>query len=129
MNDENVAPDAVLETTDRPQEEPAAASTESTEVAALRAELAAREVRERSALAQFRTALLATEPEMDPGLVIGDSFDSVHASFAAARSSLARVREALRQELAAQVPLGAPGRTTRPHRSALEKIRDGLNSA
>ena len=100
MNDENDAPDAVLETTGHPQEEPAAASTESAEVVALRAELAAREVRERSALAQFRSALLATEPEMDPGLVTGDSFESVHASFAAARSSLARVREALRQELA-----------------------------
>ncbi|MEP7217181.1 MAG: hypothetical protein ABI782_13100 [Anaerolineaceae bacterium] len=104
------------------------AEPEATEVTALRAELSARELRERAALDQFRTALLATEPEMDPGLVTGDSFETIHASFGAARASLARVREALRQEAAAQVPLGAPGRMSQRHRTALEKIRDGLSS-
>ena len=107
----------------------APADPETTAVAALRAELTAREARERAALDQFRTALLATEPEMDPGLITGDSFETIHASFGAARSSLARVREALRQEAAAQVPIGAPGRTSQRHRTALEKIRDGLSSA
>ena len=126
MNDENGAPNGASEDESFGAEQqpfPASAA----EVAALRADLTAREEREQTALGQFRTALLATEPEMDAGLVTGDSFESIHASFAAARSSLARVREALRQELAAQVPMGAPGRTRERHRTALEKIRDGLS--
>lgn len=124
MNDEQRTPDEA-------PEEPGSAprDPETAAVSALRAELTAREARERTALEQFRTALLATEPEMDPGLVTGDSFETIHASFGAARSSLARVREALRQEAAAQVPMGAPGRAPQRHRTALEKIRDGLSSS
>ncbi|MBA4179475.1 MAG: hypothetical protein C0506_02705 [Anaerolinea sp.] len=97
------------------------------EAEALRAEIALRTAREAAALAQFRAALLATEPEMDPAMVSGDSFDSIHASFAAARASLARVREALRLEMAARVPAGAPGRVVPPARTPLEKIREGLS--
>lgn len=124
MNDEQRTPDEALE-----EPESAPGDPERAEVSALRAELTAREARERTALEQFRTALLATEPEMDPGLVTGDSFETIHASFGAARSSLARVREALRQEAAAQIPMGSPGRAPQRHRTALEKIRDGLNSS
>ena len=134
MNKDSVTPDRETETPGNAEDSgveggqtPAAA--ESPEVVALRAQLEAREARERSALDQFRTTLLATEPEMDPGLVTGDSFESIHASFGAARSSLARVREALRQELAGQVPMGAPGRSRQPYRTPLEKIRDGLSRA
>ena len=127
MNDEQQTPGKLQEGELHAADAPAAPET--TEVAALRAQLTAREARERMALDQFRTALLATEPEMDPGLVTGDSFETIHASFGAARSSLARVREALRQESVAQVPMGAPGRTPQRHRTALEKIRDGLSSA
>lgn len=132
MADDNSMADGRAKEMHEPGAERAAAPLEGAElpppaeVVALRAELEAREERERSALEQFRTALLATEPEMDPGLVTGDSFESIHASFGAARSSLARVREALRLELAGQVPVGAPGRTREPYRTPLEKIRDGL---
>lgn len=96
------------------------------EASALRAELAARTAREEAALAQFRAALLATEPALDPGLVTGDSFETVHASFSAARASLARVRQALRDEAAARISAGAPGRTVPSPRTPLEKIREGL---
>lgn len=97
------------------------------ELATLRGELAARKEHEAAALHQFRGALLATEPTMDAALVTGDSFEELHASFAAARASLARVREAVRLEMAARVPAGAPGRTVPPPRTPLEKIRDGLS--
>ena len=96
------------------------------ENAALRAEVAARAAREAAALEQFRTALLATEPAMDPGLVTGDSFEAIHASFAAARSSLAKVRQALREEAAARISAGSPARPSERSRSPLEKIREGL---
>lgn len=96
------------------------------ETSALRAEIAARAAREATALEQFRAALLATEPTLDAGLVTGDSFEAIHASFSAARSSLARVRQAVREEAAARVSAGAPGRSVEPSRTPLEKIREGL---
>ena len=99
------------------------------ELATLRDELSARKEREAAALTQFRAALLATEPTIDAALVTGDSFEELHASFAAARASLARVREAVRLEMAARVPAGAPGRTVPPPRTPLEKIREGLSRA
>ena len=40
-----------------------------------------------------------------------------------------RVREAVRLEMAARVPAGAPGRTVPPPRTPLEKIREGLSRA
>lgn len=99
------------------------------ELATLREELSGRREREAAALNQFRAALLATEPTMDAALVTGDSFEELHASFAAARASLARVREAVRLEMAARVPTGAPGRSVPPPRTPLEKIREGLSRA
>lgn len=100
---------------------------ESLEAQALREEVARFAAREEAALLQFRTALLATEPAMDSALVSGETFESVHASFVAARASLARVRESLRSELSARVPAGAPGRSRPQPRTALQKIRDGLS--
>ena len=128
MNDAQITPREAFEEDDGSQDQ-ALSSEDAVEVAALRAELDARAGRERAALEQFRAALLLTQPEMDPALVTGDSFETIHASFGAARASLARVREALRLEAAGQIPMGAPGRTRERYRSPLQKIRDGLSEA
>ena len=125
MNEEQMTPgEAFEQSKDQDEGSP---SEDAAEVTALRAELEARHGRERAALEQFRAALLLTQPEMDPALVTGDSFETIHASFGAARASLARVREALRLEAAGQIPMGAPGRTRERYRSPLQKIRDGLS--
>ncbi len=128
MNDEPLTHDDTFEES-AADTGPTVSDENAAEVAALRSQLSDREAREKAALDQFRAALLLTQPEMDPALVTGDSFETIHASFGAARASLARVREALRLEAAGQIPMGAPGRTRERYRSPLQKIRDGLSEA
>lgn len=77
-------------------------------------------------LARLREVLLATAPSIDPGLVHGETLAEVEASFAAARETVARVREAVRREEAAAIPAGAPGRAVLAPSSPFEKIRAGL---
>jgi molybdopterin converting factor small subunit len=77
-------------------------------------------------LARLREALLASEPGIEPGLVAGDTLEELEASFAAARELLQRMRDAVRQESAAAVPAGAPGRHVASPASPFEKIRAGL---
>lgn len=84
-------------------------------------------VADRAALARLRDLLLASDPAIDPALVWGDSIEALEASFVAARAVVARVREAVRREQAAAIPVGAPGRTPTAPVTPLEKIRAGLS--
>lgn len=96
----------------------------------LTAELEAARAAERAAVARLREVLLASEPELEPGMVSGETLTDVEASFASATALLGKLREKAAQESLGRVPAGAPGRTqhARP-RSAFEKIRDGLGRA
>ncbi len=77
-------------------------------------------------LARLREALLGSEPALDRSMVTGDSLEEIEASFAAAKATLAQVREAVRREQAAAVPAGRVGRTVTEPKSAFAKIREGL---
>jgi hypothetical protein len=99
---------------------------ESPEVAELRSALAERNEQHRVTLERLRQALLATDPAIDPEMVTGDTLDEVEANFAAARATVERIRDAVRQERASSIPTGAPGRHTPAPKTALEKIRAGL---
>lgn len=80
-----------------------------------------------SAAARLREVLLASEPALDPALVVGETVADVETSFAAARAMLERLREGVRQEQALRVPAGAPPRGRGSGAmTAFEKIRAGL---
>jgi hypothetical protein len=81
---------------------------------------------EQAALGRLRELLLASDPAVDPALVAGDSAEALEASFVAAQAVVARVRESVRRELSAAIPVGAPGRTPAAPATPLEKIRAGL---
>jgi hypothetical protein len=80
----------------------------------------------RELLERLRDALLASAPDVDPGLVRGETLDEVEASFAAARASVERVREAVRKEFAELVPAGTRTRAPVRPATAFDKIREGL---
>lgn len=110
-------------------------NTPNEESAALRAQLEEREAELALAMESGRTAaervrelLLASEPAIDPALVVGATAAEVEASFAAAKEMLERVRESVRKEQAMHIPAGAPGRSgAASAMSAFEKIRAGLS--
>jgi hypothetical protein len=79
-----------------------------------------------AALGRLRSLLLTSDPAVDPALVSGDSVEALEASFVAAQAVVARVRESVRREMAATIPVGAPGRTPTAPATPLEKIRAGL---
>ena len=99
------------------------------ELAAVRAELERERSRSRAALARYREAALAAEPGLPPELVDGDTLDELDESLAAARRTVASIRERLTvEEQARGFPAGAPARS-RPSTaglSAQEKIALGL---
>jgi hypothetical protein len=76
-------------------------------------------------LERFRAALCASEPAIDAAIVRGETLEEVEASFAEARTLVARVREQMRKEGVA-VSVGAPGRVSRVPVSPFDKIRAGL---
>ena len=80
----------------------------------------------RDLVARYRAALLASDPAIEPELVVGDTADEVEASFAAAQRLVAGIRESVRREQAPSVPAGAPGRATAGPHTAYDKIRAGL---
>ncbi len=83
-----------------------------------------------AAVARYREAVLANEPDLPPELVRGDSIEDVDASIAAARTMVARVRERVeaRRPTERGFPAGAPARETsaRGHLTARQKIAAGL---
>ena len=96
------------------------------EASLLRFALAERESERAQLLAALRDSLLASEPEIAPELVTGETLTEMRASFEAARATVQRVRESVRKESATAVSAGSPGRWQAPPASALEKIRRGL---
>ena len=97
------------------------------ELESLRAALSQRDDAHRATLDRLREALLSSEPSIDAAMVTGETLEEMEASFAAARTMLARVREAIRREHAAAIPAGAPGRTPPAPVTPLDKIRSGLS--
>src|SRR5690606_9660154 len=65
----------------------------------------------RQAVARFREAILAAEPDLPPDLVHGESLEEVEATAAAAREAVARIRERVASERHRAFPVGAPART------------------
>jgi predicted nucleic acid-binding Zn-ribbon protein len=108
-------------------EERAAAHQE--RVAGLEGELSTAREQVTLAAARYRQALLSASPEVPADMVTGESVEEVEASLAAARQTVAQIRQHLEsQAQAGRVPAGAPPRQA-PDLSALtpeEKIRMGL---
>ena len=98
------------------------------ELETLRAAISVRDDANRATLDRLREALLAGEPAIDAAMVTGETLEEMEASFAAARSMLTRVRDAVRREHAAAIPAGAPGRTPLEPATPLDKIRSGLSA-
>ncbi len=95
-------------------------------------ELEAQREATRAAVARYREALLAAEPDLPPDLVAGDTIEAVDASIASARQTVARIRERLTTSTATGArgfPVGSPARGTRGSRglTSAEKIAAGLS--
>jgi hypothetical protein len=109
----------------------ALAAAEADELATAQRALAVEREHTREALARYRDAVLAAEPDLPPELVRGDSLEELERSLVAARSAVAEIRTRL-TEASASVergfPVGAParGRASTAGLSAAEKIRRGL---
>lgn len=97
-------------------------------LAAAQRELARQRDLTRSAVARYRLAVLAAEPELPPELVSGETLDAVDASLDAARAMVVRVRERAEvKRVERGFPAGAPARThTPPPMTSREKIVAGL---
>ena len=82
----------------------------------------------RQAVARYREAILAAEPELPPDLVRGESIEEVEESVEAARHTVARIRERVAAEHPRSFPVGAPERSTlsRSLLSPQAKIAIGL---
>jgi len=84
----------------------------------------------RAAVARYREAVLANEPDLPPELVRGDSIEDVDASITAARTMVARVRERVESRRPSEpgFPAGAPARESSAlgHLTARQKIAAGL---
>jgi hypothetical protein len=96
---------------------------------AARRELEAQRAQTQRAVARYREALLAAEPDLPPDLVRGESIEEVDEAARLARETVARIRE--RVEAARRpergFPVGAPARGfTYRSLSAAEKIAAGL---
>jgi hypothetical protein len=87
-----------------------------------------------AAVARYRDAALAAEPDLPPELVSGETLEEVDTSLAAARRTVAQIRQRLAEESeSAQsfgrgFPAGAPARlgSSTEGMSAAEKIAQGL---
>jgi len=84
-----------------------------------------------TAVARYREAALAAEPELPPELVAGQTVEEVDASLAAARRTVASIRQRLAEEAEPSTrgfPAGAPARLggSLEGLSAAEKIARGL---
>lgn len=83
-----------------------------------------------AAVARYRQAVLAAEPDLPPEMVSGENIEDVDASIAAARTMVAHVREQVEARRPSErgFPAGAPARDTsaRGHLTARQKIAAGL---
>lgn len=104
-----------------------------TELERTRAALEAERAATREAVARYRAAALAAEPEIPAELVQGETLEAVDASLEAARRAVAQIRERLaaqatHEAAAGGFPVGAPSRrgVGGAGLSAGEKIARGL---
>jgi len=65
----------------------------------------------RQAVARYRDAILAAEPDLPPDLVHGDSLEEIEQSVETARHAVARIRERVAAERPRAFPVGAPERS------------------
>ncbi len=90
-------------------------------------QLLARMENEQELLQRLREALLASDPEVDPDLVTGDSLAELEESFAKAKAVASRLRDVILPQGATRVPAGAPGRVRIAPSTPFQKIREGLS--
>lgn len=87
----------------------------------------------RAAVGRYREALLAAEPDLPPDLVAGETLEEIDASVAAARQTVARIRERMSAAPGASAsrgfPVGSPSRGAHSSRglTSAEKIAAGLS--
>lgn len=103
------------------------------ELAAAQRVLETERARTRSAVARYRDAVLAAEPDLPPELVTGETLEELDASLDAARWAVAQIRERIGVgdepgEAGSGFPVGAPARSgpTTAGMTAAEKIAAGL---
>jgi DNA repair exonuclease SbcCD ATPase subunit len=100
------------------------------EMTALRQEVKALQASLKAAASKYRDALLASQPEVPPDLVTGETVEEVDQQMEAAQRMVAQLRNHLESEAQAlRVPTGAPARRA-PDLSSLspgEKIIHGLS--
>src|SRR5690349_12635379 len=114
----------------------ALAEAERTELAAARAEheaeIETERERTRTALARYRDAVLAANPELPPELIRGATLEELEASIEVARTAVAEIRARIVEATPSPqrgFPVGAPARVgaTSAGMTSSEKIRRGLS--
>lgn len=131
---EEPSPEALAELAAVTESEAEDASAVEAALEATRRELEEQRRLALAAVARYREAALAAEPELPPELVTGATIEEVDASLAAARRTVAQIRERLAEEsetaqsFARGFPMGAPARLgpSAEGLSAAEKIARGL---
>lgn len=127
--DLEVEPAARIVTTDRADTEERVLVLEQALEAAQR-ELGRQRELACTAVARYRQAVLAAEPDLPPEIVRGESIEAVDASISAARTMVAQVRERVEARRPSErgFPAGAPAResSARGHLTARQKIAAGL---
>lgn len=121
---------ADLAADDRASQEAERARTLEEALAAAQRELTRQRDLASAAVARYREAVLAAEPDLPPEIVRGESIEEIDASIVAARTMVARVRERVEARRPSErgFPAGAPARDPSPrtHLTAREKIAVGL---
>lgn len=107
----------------------AVAQSHAVEAQTLQASLEAANGQVSEAVARYRSAVLAREPDLPADLIAGETVEAIDAALTQARQTVAQVRQHLEQQAQAlRVPPGAPARAG-PDVSSLspaDKIRLGL---
>lgn len=124
-------PDALAELAAVTEAETANTSVVEEALEATRRELDVERRAAREAVARYREAALAAEPELPPDLVSGDTLETIDASLAAARRAVAQIRQRIADQpepATRGFPAGAPARgaASTAGLSAAEKIARGL---
>jgi hypothetical protein len=124
-------PDVLAELQAVTDAEAATASAVEQALESTRRELEAQRRTAREAVARYRDAALAAEPDLPPDLVAGETLDEVDASLAAARRAVAQIRQRIAEHADPATrgfPAGAPARGggSTEGMSAAEKIARGL---
>lgn len=110
--------------------EEAEQAVQAEQIAALEREMTAERERTQAAVARYREAVLAAEPDLPEELVSGASLKELEQSLAAARRAVATIRERLtvEEQQGGGFPVGAPARAaaSTAGMTAAEKIAFGL---